>query len=129
MPTIGLKTFSLSADAKSSFFAGELDILSELSADAAYSALVWTRKWNGTMRGVPVWRESTEEQTLYGLKMKCSLRMIYEDECMVKRVCLEVELVMLWMWEELSRRDRYLKARRRVVTCVRAAPRRAFPKL
>lgn len=28
--------------------------------------------------------------------------------------------------EEQSRRDRYLKARRRVVTCVRAAPRRAF---
>jgi hypothetical protein len=35
IPTMGLKTFSLSADAKSSFFAGESTILSALSADAA----------------------------------------------------------------------------------------------
>jgi hypothetical protein len=46
MPTMGLKIFSLSADEKSSFFAGELDILSELIADAAYNALVCTRKWS-----------------------------------------------------------------------------------
>jgi hypothetical protein len=36
MPTMGLKTFSLSADVKSSFFAGESDILSALIAVAAW---------------------------------------------------------------------------------------------
>jgi hypothetical protein len=48
------------------------------------------------------------------------------QERVVKRACLEVKLMMLGMLEEQSRRDRYLKARRRVITCVRAAPRRAF---
>lgn len=36
MPTIGLKTFSLSADEKSSFFAGESVIFSVSIADAAW---------------------------------------------------------------------------------------------
>lgn len=46
MPTMGLKTFSLSAEVKSSFFAGESDILSVLSADAA-----WRRVSIGRVHG------------------------------------------------------------------------------
>jgi hypothetical protein len=53
---------------------------------------------------------------------------MYKDRSSVTNACLEVKLMMLWMLEEQSRRDRYLKARRRVITCVRAAPRRAFPR-
>jgi hypothetical protein len=81
------------------------------------------------MRRVPVWRVSTEEQTLCRITMTGELRIMCKGERIVKSLCLEVKLMMLWMLEELSRRDRYLKARRRVITCVRAAPRRAFPKL
>jgi hypothetical protein len=51
------------------------------------------------------------------------------DERDVENAGLVVKVIMLWMLEEQSRRDRYLKARRRVITCVRAAPRRVFQTL
>jgi hypothetical protein len=64
----------------------------------------------------------TEVQTLCDENMRVMLGKMCRDERVVKNAGLQVELIMLWMLEEQSRRDRYLKARRRVITCVRAAP-------
>lgn len=59
MPTMGLKTFSLSSDEKLSFFAGESVILSVSIADAAYLR-VSMNAYSGKYSSKGAWRTCLE---------------------------------------------------------------------
>jgi hypothetical protein len=103
MPTMGLKTFSLSADAKSSFFAGESVILSVLIADAAcmrVSIDAYMGKYSRKIQSVPAWKASIEEQTLYKINMMVLISIRYSNKSSVKNARLDVKLLMMGMLEE-----------------------------